>query len=368
MAKKKKNNSPIEKLSAEIEKIQNKNARITFFVFDTKGMPNGELEYIYEMAVTLKNGGYNVRMLHTENEFVGVQNWLGEEYASLPHYNATSDSVDFSPADFLIIPDACCNIVGYTKDLPCKRILLLRNMSYLFEAFPIATTLDDLRIHDAIVATEKMGETLKQLFDSVRIVNIPPMVKNDFYENKKCLKKLFINIISKNGNDVEALVKSFYLKYPAYKWISFRPLRNLPRKEFGEALKDAAITIWMDNDTDFGMSAVEAMACGSILVARVPENEPDWCFKNGEIKDNAVWFYNARNTSDLLASVIQTYLHQNIPSQLTKSMKETADAYNENAIKPIINRTFETYFNDRGKEFEIAMSALKNNLGKESNE
>ena len=81
MAKKKKNSSPIEKLSVEIEKIQNKNARITFFVFDTKGMPNGELEYIYEMAITLKNSGYNVRMLHTENEFVGVQNWLGEECA-----------------------------------------------------------------------------------------------------------------------------------------------------------------------------------------------------------------------------------------------------------------------------------------------
>ena len=48
-------------------------------------------------------------------------------------------------------------------------------------------------------------------------------------------------------------------------------------------------------------------------------------------------------------------------------MIETADAYNEDIIKPIINRTFETYFNDRGKEFEIAMSALKNNLEKESN-
>ena len=63
-------------------------------------------------------------------------------------------------------------------------------MNYLFEAFPIATTLDDLRIHDAIVATNKIEETLKQLFDGVRVVNIPPMVKNEFYDGKNRLKKL----------------------------------------------------------------------------------------------------------------------------------------------------------------------------------
>lgn len=360
--KAKKNNTAIDKLSAEIEKIRNKTARISFFVFDTKGVPNGELEYIYEMALVLKNTGYNIRMLHTENEFVGVGGWLNDECASLPHYNVASDNVDFSPADFLIIPDACCNIVGYTKELPCKRILLARNLNYFFEAFPIATTLNDLRIHDAIVATDKIGETLKSLFDDVRITKIPQMVKKIFYENKNPLKKLFINIIAKNASDIETFVKSFYLKYPAYKWVSFRPLRNLPRNEFADALKDAAITVWMDSDTDFGTSAIETMASGSILVAKVPENEPDWGFNKDGIKNNAIWFYDVRNTSDLLASVVQTYLHRGIPSQLTESMENTAIEYSEDSITPIINKTFNSYFVDRENEFTVALSALKNNL------
>ena len=66
----------IGNIEKEIAKIKNKENKIYFFVIDSKGAPSGSLEYIYNLALILKNEGYDVTMLHTEDEFVGVVNML----------------------------------------------------------------------------------------------------------------------------------------------------------------------------------------------------------------------------------------------------------------------------------------------------
>ena len=40
----------IENIEREISKIDKKENRIFFFVIDTKGVPSGSLEYIYNLA------------------------------------------------------------------------------------------------------------------------------------------------------------------------------------------------------------------------------------------------------------------------------------------------------------------------------
>ena len=77
----------IPRIQNEIDKIDKKENNIYFFVIDTKGNPSGSLEYIYKLANILKKNEYNVTMLYQEDEFVGVRDWLGDEYADLPHEN-----------------------------------------------------------------------------------------------------------------------------------------------------------------------------------------------------------------------------------------------------------------------------------------
>ena len=50
----------IENIEREISKIDKKENRIFFFVIDTKGVPSGSLEYIYNLALILKEEGYDV--------------------------------------------------------------------------------------------------------------------------------------------------------------------------------------------------------------------------------------------------------------------------------------------------------------------
>ena len=86
----------LENIKTEIEKIDKKENRLYFFVIDTKGAPSGSLEYIYNLALILKDEGYNVSMLHTEDEFVGVESWLGKEYSELPHFNVNKGDIGYS--------------------------------------------------------------------------------------------------------------------------------------------------------------------------------------------------------------------------------------------------------------------------------
>ena len=75
---KKKIEKSIKDIDKEIKKINDKKFKMFFLVYDTKGVANGELEYLYELALSCKKAGYKVEMLYTEKEFVGVEQWLGK--------------------------------------------------------------------------------------------------------------------------------------------------------------------------------------------------------------------------------------------------------------------------------------------------
>ena len=99
----------VERIEEAIEKLKNNNFTFYFFVVDCKNVPNGRMQYIYQLAKTLLDKNYNVKMLYQlENEytteelnelnrkekpiderrvFTGVGEWLGEEYMEIEHMN-----------------------------------------------------------------------------------------------------------------------------------------------------------------------------------------------------------------------------------------------------------------------------------------
>ena len=91
-----------------IARLSDKNFNLYFFVLDTKGNPSSALEYIYQTALVLNKKGYKVTMLHQENDFVGVGDWLGEEYANLPHANIEKDNVEIRPSGFSFYSGNIC--------------------------------------------------------------------------------------------------------------------------------------------------------------------------------------------------------------------------------------------------------------------
>ena len=119
----------IERVKQELAKITDKGNKIMFFVIDTKGNPSGSLSYIYKLAKYAKDDGYDVAMLYQKSkdeDFVGVGEWLGQEYADLEHICISDGELSVSPSDILFIPEIFANVMVQTKNLPCKRCIPIR--------------------------------------------------------------------------------------------------------------------------------------------------------------------------------------------------------------------------------------------------
>ena len=178
----------IENINREVEKIDKKTNRVYFFVIDTKGVPSGSLEYIYKLAMILKDEGYDVSMLHTEDEFVGVGEWLGEAYAALPHYNVNKDETGTSPSDLLFIPEIFSQVMNQTKTLPCKRVAILQNYNYVVEQMPYAAQWGDFGIMEGIVNSDYQAAQMGILEDEEADAAVEAYTA--FLTNRKAIKSM----------------------------------------------------------------------------------------------------------------------------------------------------------------------------------
>ena len=324
------NKEAIEKIKKEIELIENKESNVYFFVIDTKGNPSGNLEYIYKLALTLSNDGYNVSMLYQEEEFIGVGDWLGEKYASLPHKDIGNDEVSVSPSDILFIPELFTNVMEQTKLLACKRIVILQNFNFVLEQTPISSQWGDYRIVDCISNTEHNKNLINSIFPYVKTTVINPYI-DKMFGNTNEPKDLVVNIVAKNQSDINKIIKPFYWKYPMYKFISFRDLRGFPKETFAKCLREGAITIWVDDDTNFGYSLMESLQSGSITIAKIPNTIQPWMINNETkaLTDACVWFSDYEILHKIIASVVRSYITDNVPTELQKSFDDVKNIFSE---------------------------------------
>ena len=350
-------------LENELKKYENKEFNVYFFVLDTKGNPSGTLRYIYQTAKSLADKGYKVTMLHQEKEFVGVADWLGEEYAALPHKNVEKENVEIGAADFVFIPEIYANVMSQTKNLPCKRVALLSNLGYLTEVIPVGVTWENMGIRDVVTTSKSFKTTIKDYFPDVNARVVAPFIPEIFKKNEKP-KNLLINCICKNPSDINKIIKPFFWKYPIYKWVSFRDLRGLPQDVFAEALRDSAITIWIDDDSSFGLSLLESVKCGCLTLAKVPDNIADWMIDDTHTLDKSViWFDDIQNVPDMVASIVRTWLIDEVPAELETEAERVRGLYSQREHEAqVVDVYINGIFKDRENEIKEAIEQFKAQL------
>ena len=341
--KKDKDAVAIERINAEIEKIDKKTNNIYFFTLDTKGNPSGSLEYIYKLAYILKEEGYNVTMLYQEEEdFIGVGEWMGEKYAALPHENIAKEQTSVSPSDILFIPEIFANVMTQTKQLPCKKVTILQNYDYISEQLPLSIQWGDINVLDAITNTESNKELLSEIFPYVKTEVVTPYI-DEIYRESNEPQKLVINIVTRDQSVINRIVKPFYWMYPMLKWVSFRDLRGYSNQEFAEKLREGAITIWIDDNASFGYTPLEAMQSGSVVLAKLPSNDLPWVTTdNGEFINGCTWFNNIHQLPRMIAQLVRAWITNNqVIEDIKEEGRRIASAYTkdktENAIKNYVS-------------------------------
>ena len=356
----------IETITKEIQKLKDKTFKVFFFVYDTKEMPSGSLTYIYQTASYLKELGYDVQMLYTEEDFKTPETWLNNiDITQLPHVNIQKDKIEVSASDFLFIPELFADVMAKTKEMPCKRVAILQNYDFMTELIPVGASWSTLKINDCVTTSKYLGDRLNEVFKNVKVNVVRPCIEDTFDEDDVD-KKLIVNIISKDQNDLNAIVKPFKWKYPMYGFVPFRYINGQDKETFANLLKESVITVWNDPFTDFGVSALEAMACGNIIIGKIPEGEPEWLIENGNIKDNGVWYYNTKDVHALIASVVQTFMKDSLPETVLKEMKNTVKKYRKDKQRKDIEDVYvNTLFENRIKELQEVLDYLNHNNNNE---
>ena len=352
-----KNKKVIENIERELSRIDKKENKVYFFVIDTKGVPSGSLEYIYNLALIAKEEGYDVAMLHTEDEFEGVESWLGKEYAELPHYNVNKGEVGTSPSDILFIPEIFSQVMNQTKQLPCKRVVILQNYDFVVEQMPYAAQWGDFGIMEGITNSDYQAAQINEVFPYVKLTKVTPYISKIF-GSTIAPKNMVINVIAKDQSDIKKIVKPFYWKYNHLRWVSFKELRNLSKEEFSKELRENAMTIVVDETASFMYSALEAAKSGSITMVKVPNTSVDWANED-ELPNCCVWFNDYDTLHKQIASVVRSWITDKVPTVLAEETKKVTEEMTEENTKADILAYITDVLDRRKKEMQDLVVQIK---------
>lgn len=345
----------ISKLEASIEKLKNKESRIYFLVQDTKGHAKASVAHIYNMALALKENGFNPVILHEANDYVGVGEWLGVEYMDqIPHKSLQNQNLEVSPDDFLVIPELYGFVMNQVTKLPCGKIVLCQAYDHIFETLQPGQTWGQLGFHKCITTSEFQKEYITNLMRTASVDIIEPIISDEFIPQRMPAKPI-VAIHTREPRDAANIIKSFYIKFPQYRWITFRDMRGLSVKDFANELQHAFLSVWVDETSGYGTFPLESMKSGVPVLGVVPNVMPHWMSE-----ENGFWISNKVQIVDFIADILQNWLEDNINEEVYSEMKKTVDERNNKEnFKTSVVDMFGSYLQIRLESFSDQLEKLK---------
>jgi glycosyltransferase involved in cell wall biosynthesis len=344
----------IQKIEQSIENLKNKSSRIYFLVQDTKGNPRASVTQTYEMAYSLKQQGYNTIIIHETKEYKGVGEWLGEKYMTLDHVSIDGQNLALSPEDFIIIPELYGHVMDQLKNFPCGKIVLCQAYDYMLETLPPGVNWSQYGFLKCITTSETQKEYINGIFRNVSIDVVTPVISEHFSKKEKPAKPI-IAIHTREPRDTAKIIKSFYLKYPQFRWITFRDMRGINQEDFSRFLKESYLSVWVDNESGFGTFPIESMISNTPVIGKVPNMKPEWLNEN-----NGIWLTEFNFIIDVISNFTQNWLEDNISEELYDNMYQTATKYQDREkFNNEVGELFADYFKIRVEAFEQQLDKIK---------
>jgi hypothetical protein len=340
-----------EKVKQSIQILKDKKARIYFLVQDTKGNAKASIKLIYQMAKILIDNGYNPIILHEKADYAGVVAWLEEEYMEIPHKAIEGQNLEIAPEDFIIVPELFGYVMEQIKNLPCAKIVLAQAYSQIVETLQPGQNWFQYGFLKCITTSQIQQEHIEKVMRQASFDIVKPLISSEF--SPKALPAMpIIGIHTREQSDTINLIKTFYLRFPQYRWFTFRDLRGLSEKEFANSLRECFLSVWIDDKSGFGTFPLESMASNVPVIGKVPNIRPEWM-----TDDNGIWITDETLLCDVIADFIQNWLEDNITPELYDSMKQTVENYtNKQEFESKIISLFENYLTLRADSFEQQIS------------
>ncbi len=356
------------KLETVLNELKNKEFNLYFFTLDTKGNPTAGVANIYEHVKVLTELGYKAHILHEKNDYklrgdeegMGIADWLGEEYAELSHVSIEGQELQVKPSDFMFIPEIFASVMEQVKNMACKKVVFAQSPEYMFEVLPIGRRWTiDYGFNDVITTSDRVAEHIKNHFPDINTQVIPVSIPEYFKPSDKP-KKPIVTLVARNQSDVIKITKSFYLQYPLYKWVTFKELRGLPRKQFAQELSESFLSVWVDDLSGFGTFPIEAIECNTPVIGKMPNILPEWMETKDEdgnpiLRENGIWTNTTQNIPELIGRYLKLYLEDSEPAEILENMEKTKGTYTPDAQRDKIEVVYGNLMRNRISEIEALM-------------
>jgi hypothetical protein len=347
------NKENIEKLENSLNKLISNEHVIYFLTYDTKNNPRASVKYIYDVALTLKNNGYNAKILVEDKTYQGVQSWLGNDYDSLEVLTIKDDKVEIKIEDIVVVPEYYSNILENLSNIKCTKVMLVQQKEFIFETLPVGSRWSDYGFDRVIVTTEEAKKYVMEIFPESLVHIIPPIIGDNFKPTEGIVKP-YVAISCRDRVKHRKLISEFYLKFPHLRWITFRDMIQMSYEEFSEGLKECMVSLWVDDESTFGTFPLESMKCGVPVVGKIPKTEPDWLSENG------MWTYDDNKIIEILGTYVLAWLEGiELTEEVKEKMKDTLLPYNEDITKGNINSIFNSINNKRIETIKKGLENLK---------
>ena len=333
-----------ETIIESIKDIENKTFGIYFFTMDTKGAPTAGVANIYEHAKVLRELGYNANILHEKNDYTPV-NWLGEGYVNLPHVSIESQTLNVNQSDIIVVPEIYSNVMEELTKLPAYRVVMSQSYDYILDMLPPGKSWRDYGITKCITTSENQKNYIDELFSNTLDVSVVPVGIPSYFKPTDRDKKPVVSVMARDQRDLVKIFKSFYLKYPHLKWITFRDMRGLPKELFAKELSESCLAVWVDDIAGFGTFPLEAMKSDVPVLAKVPNITPEYFTDK-----NGIWTHDVNSISGLISNYVQAWLEDSEPKELYDEMSKVKELYTMEQMSDKVKEVYENIFNERKEE------------------
>ena len=341
----------IAQLKAAITKIENNQGEFYFLTINTKGVQKASVAMNYELVRMLTQKGYTAHIMHQEEDYT-EPDWLGEEYTGLSHKCISRNEIQVSASDTVFIPEIYGSVLEQIKTFPCEKIIFCQSYDYIFETLQPGVTWTHYGINRCLTTCESQKAYLESIMPGLS-VEVIPFYFPEYFEQPKAPKPPVIAIHTREARDTAKIIKTFYVKYPQFRWIAFKDMRNLPRKKFAEALQETCVSVWVDDISGFGTFPLESMMVGNPVIGKLPNLKPDWLNEH-----NGIWTYEFNKIVDIIGAFIKNWLEDEVPVELYEHTNNTVSTYRKLDTEQILC----DYVEKLNKEKLTALNQAENKL------
>lgn len=184
--------------------------------------------------------------------------------SKLPKNSQPIQSINFREDDYFVVPENDYRLLKFAHNLKSKLIIHNQNNYYLFNAVNSVLGLEHKRFDTIICPSDVSAKMLIEAGYRGEVAVIKPYLPSYFAPQKKKLRIAFSprKLPIQSG----ALLTTFRSMFPNYLNIEWVAIKNMDRESVANLLSESAIYASFSNLESLGLSTLEAMKCGCIVV------------------------------------------------------------------------------------------------------